>query len=231
MIECLITTAVNYSSVFVGQSNSGVKMNNCHCFLFIIFLLHSLPSTAQANGAEWEERSFVGHSRYSFYQQDGAEVIKGETSGAASLLYRREPVDLTQQPVVRWRWKIKNTFGGDVDEHSQQGDDYPARLYVVVKTGLFPWQTLAVNYVWSSSGKEGDTWPSAYTDKSQMIAVQAGETNVGKWRNERRNVVEDFKRLFGVDVSRLEGYAVMIDGDNTGSDGVAWFSDIRFGKN
>ena len=203
-------------------------MRNGYCFLFIIFLLAGLPSTVEANEKGWEERSFVGNTRYSFYQQDGVEIIKGETAGAASVLYRQHNVDLTKRSVFRWRWKIQKTFGNDINEQSQQGDDYPARLYVVVKTGLLPWQTLAVNYVWSSSGEVGDTWPSAYTEKSQMIAIQAGEANVGQWHSEQRNVVADFKRLFGADVSRLEGYAVMIDGDDTGSEGVAWFADIRF---
>ncbi len=188
------------------------------------------PSLASAGQAAWDERSFVGHTRYTFIQENGTETIKGETAGTASVLYRRDKVNLTETPVLRWRWKINNTYGSEINEQSRDGDDYPARLYVVVKTGLFPWQTLAVNYVWSSSGQVGDTWPSAYTEKSQMVAVQAGERNVGRWLSEERNVVADFKRLFDVDVSTLDGYAIMVDGDNTGRSATAWFSQIRFGK-
>lgn len=188
------------------------------------------PSLASAGQTAWDERSFVGHTRYTFIQENGIETIKGETAGTASVLYRREKVNLTETPVLRWRWKINNTYGSEINEQSRDGDDYPARLYVVVKTGLFPWQTLAVNYVWSSSGQVGDTWPSAYTEKSQMVAVQAGERNVGRWLSEERNVVADFKRLFDVDVSTLDGYAIMVDGDNTGRSATAWFSQIRFGK-
>ncbi|MEH6473026.1 MAG: DUF3047 domain-containing protein [Halopseudomonas sp.] len=197
-------------------------------FLIAVYLLGGLLSLANADEKDWDERSFVGNTRYTFELDNGKEIIKGETSGAASVLYRQERVDLSKRPVVRWRWKIKSTYGADINEQSREGDDYPARVYVVVKTGLFPWQTLAVNYVWSSNGKVGDTWPSAYTKKSHMVAVQAGNRNAGLWFHERRNVVEDFKRLFDVDVSTLEGYAVMVDGDNTGSSGTAWFSDIRF---
>ncbi|MEH6652456.1 MAG: DUF3047 domain-containing protein [Motiliproteus sp.] len=197
-------------------------------WLIVISCLMVSTSQANVNEQEWDERSFVGHTQYSFYRQDGKEIIKGESSGTSSILYRRSLIDLTQRPVLRWRWKIKNTYGVDINEQSREGDDYPARLYVVVKTGLFPWQTLAVNYVWSSSGQVGDTWQSAYTEKSQMVALRAGDHHVGRWLSEERNVVADFKRLFDIDVSTLEGYAVMVDGDNTGSSGAAWFSDIRF---
>jgi hypothetical protein len=183
-------------------------------------------ANAQING--WEEQSFVGHTRYSIEQRGESSIIKGEASGTSSVLYRRHPVDLNKTPIIRWRWKISHSYGTDINERSREGDDYPARLYVVVRRGWFGWQTLAVNYVWSSSSQVGDSWPSAYTDKSQMLVLQSGDANAGLWQQEQRNVVEDFKRLFAIDVTKLDGYAVMVDGDDTGSTGTAWFSDIRF---
>lgn len=198
--------------------------------LLVIYSLLGLPSGAIAEEADWDERSFVGHTRYSFSQHDGKETIKAESAGTASALYRRASIDLTARPVLRWRWKVKNTYGTDIDEQSREGDDYPARVYVVVKTGLLPWQVLSVNYVWSSSGQIGDTWVSAYTNKSRMLAVQAGDQHVERWLSEERNVVADFKQLFDRDVSTLEGYAIMVDSDNSGRSATAWFADIRFDK-
>lgn len=87
---------------------------------------------------------------------------------------------------------------------------------------------MALNYVWSSSGVKGDDWPSPYTEQSHMVAVEAGDERVGSWVRLQRDLVKDFEQYFGEEVLELDGYAVMVDGDNTGSEGVAWFSEIRF---
>jgi len=187
-----------------------------------------LGSGSTLGGATWEEKSFVGHTRYRVTVEDGVETIEGEARASASLYYRRQPIDLTRTPVLHWRWKVSTVYGGDFDERTKAGDDYPARLYVAVKTGFFPWQTRAINYVWSSKQPLGATWPNAYTDKTQMVAVAAGADDLGRWRAQQRDVVADFKRYFDLDVTELAGYAVMVDGDNTGNGATAWFTDIHF---
>ena len=40
----------------------------------------------------------------------------------------------------------------------------------------------------------------------------------------------DFKQYFGIDVTSLNGYAVMVDGDNTGESATGWFADIAFSE-
>ena len=41
-------------------------------------------------------------------------------------------------------------------------------------------------------------------------------------------MIEDFEKYFGLDVSSIDGYAIMIDGDNTGQSNIGWFDDIAF---
>ncbi len=191
------------------------------------FLASMLILTASANAVDlrdWKERSFDGNTDYS---HDGT-AIRGETQGAASVLYREEKIDLSKTPVVNWRWKISNTYGTAHDEQSKGGDDYPARLYVVVKTGFLPWQTLALNYVWSSNQPVGTSWKNAFTDKAVMVVLDSGEQNLNLWQSHSRNVVEDFKTYFGEEVDTLDGYAIMVDGDNTGQGATAWFEQIEF---
>ena len=190
----------------------------------ILFAASLLPSVHAMDLREWKERSFKGNTDY---VRDGTG-IRGETQGAASVLYREEAVDLSQTPILKWRWKISNTYGTEHDEKSKSGDDYPARLYVVFKTGFLPWQTLALNYVWSSNQPIGSSWKNAYTDKAMMIVVDSGDENAELWQRHERDVVEDFRTFYAVDVDELDGYAIMVDGDNTGKSATAWFDDIEF---
>ena len=192
-----------------------------------LLLASLLISTAAAQAMDlrdWKERSFDGNTDYS---HDGS-AIRADTQGAASVLYREEKIDLTKTPVLHWRWKISNTYGTEHNEQSKAGDDYPARLYVVVKTGFLPWQTLALNYVWSSNQAVGTSWKNAFTDKAMMVVVDSGEEGTNLWQSHSRNVVQDFKTYFGEEVEQLDGYAIMVDGDNTGKSATAWFEGIRF---
>lgn len=178
--------------------------------------------------SEWKERSFSGNTQYELVQVNGTRVLRGHTQGEASILYKEQTIDLKSNPVIHWSWKVKDIFSG-IDERSRQGDDFPARLYVVVKMGFFPWDTLAINYVWAASEPIDAGWPNPFTDKAHMIAVQSGSQFVGDWVSQSRNVADDFRRAFGVNIEKLSGYAVMVDGDNAGKEGTAWFGEIRFG--
>lgn len=177
--------------------------------------------------SDWKERSFSGNTQYELVQENGTRVLKGHTQGQASILYKEQTIDLSTQPIIHWSWKVDTTFA-DLDEKSRGGDDFPARLYVVVKTGFLPWDTLAINYVWSAHAPVNDGWTNPFTDKAHMIAVQSGPQHVGEWVSQSRNVADDFRQAFGVDIDSLDGYAVMVDGDNAGQEATAWFGEISF---
>ncbi len=175
----------------------------------------------------WKERSFAGNTDYEMVEEQGSRVLRGHTNGKASILYTEQSVNLKNTPVIEWSWKVDRTYEG-INERSRQGDDFPARLYVVAKTGFLPWDTLAINYVWSADAPLGDSWANPFTRKAQMVVVQTGNQHVGTWVQQQRNVAEDFKTYFDTDITDLSGYAVMVDGDNAKREAIAWFGQIQF---
>jgi len=185
----------------------------------------------QGDLSGWEEKSFKGNSQYKFVEvKDNGQLIKvlrASTEGQASGLFKDVDIDLQKTPYLHWSWQVKNLLEGN-DERSKGGDDYPARIYVVVSGGAFFWNTKAINYVWSSNQPQGSEWPNAYTSNAKMIAVQTGKEKVGQWVKEKRNVREDLKRLFGDDLTQIDAIAVMVDGDNTGQSATSFFGDIYF---
>ena len=188
---------------------------------------HSFP---EPDLSLWDERSFKGHSEYELVQHDGQNVLRATTQSAASVLYKRQMVDLTKTPYLNWSWKIDNVFS-EINEQEKSGDDFPARLYVVAQTGLLPWETVAINYVWSSSEPLGSDWSNPYTDKNHMVAVQSGSDLVGDWTIQKRDIAADFRQYFDLEIDELAGYAVMIDGDNSDQSGAAYFGMINFSQN
>lgn len=175
----------------------------------------------------WKEKSFVGHTLYEPYRENGKTVLKATAANSASVLYKQETIDLTDTPWLEWTWKVDAVYN-NIDEQSKAGDDFPARLYVTAKSGVLPWQTIAINYVWSSKSPINEAWENPFTSKSMMVSVQSGNTMAGHWVSQRRNIVEDFRQLFNIEVKRLSGYAVMVDGDNSSQTGTAYFGNIDF---
>ncbi len=61
-----------------------------------------------------------------------------------------------------------------------------------------------------------------------MLAVRSGENEAGQWVSEKRNIRDDFKALFGEDITEIHAVAIMSDSDNTGQSATAYYGDIFF---
>jgi hypothetical protein len=181
-------------------------------------------STGDVTG--WSERSFAGNTDYTLAQDAGRSVLHAQCTGAASALYKEQRIDLKRTPIINWSWRVDETFAS-IDETTKAGDDYPARVYVVVSGGIRAWRTRAVNYVWASKQPVGASWPNAFTRNAQMLALRSGP-QPGVWVKESRNVIEDFERLHGRRIDAIDGVAIMTDCDNTGGSVQAWYGDIYF---
>ena len=117
---------------------------------------------------------------------------------------------------LHWQWRADQIADWpEVDEQIKVGDDFQARVYVV-KKGWLPWQTRAINYVWSRQAAPGTYWPNPFASQAVMVVVQ-GPGGAGRWQSVTRNVREDFRRFHGMDVDSVDAVAIMTDGDNTGT--------------
>jgi hypothetical protein len=186
-----------------------------------------IPVLMDADLEGWRDWKFSGATEYTRVFSQGRPVIKAVSNGAASGVYRKIRIDLGETPVIHWNWRVENTLGA-IDETRRQGDDYSARIYVMVAHPVFFWKTYALTYVWSSAQPAGSAWPNAYSDGARVIAVRSGDAGLGEWHRERRDVRADFKRYFGKEVRYANAVAVMTDTDDTGKQAVAYYGDIWF---
>jgi hypothetical protein len=144
---------------------------------------------------------------------------------AASGLFREFKFDTEDWPILSWRWKVvKLPEKGDV--YSKETDDYGARVYVVFPRFL-RWRTKTINYIWARTLPRGESVPNPWLpDNAVMIAVRSGYDSLGVWITEKRNVYEDYRRLFGGDPPDAGAIAVMTDSDNTGGEAEAYYDDF-----
>ncbi|TPW16731.1 MAG: hypothetical protein FD130_936, partial [Halothiobacillaceae bacterium] len=145
----------------------------------------------------WQNKSFKGET--TLVTLENLPVLQAKSDNSASGLFHEKRIDLQRTPYLHWSWRIDKPLGR-LNEQSKAGDDYPARIYVVISGGLLFWQTQAINYVWSSNQRAGTEWPNAFTDHAHMIAQRGQEDQLGVWHHERRDIRADVKRLIGSDV-------------------------------
>ncbi|SKA09665.1 Protein of unknown function [Trichlorobacter thiogenes] len=172
----------------------------------------------------WETKSFKGTTDYSLVQENGRTVLKAHAKAAASGLSKKLKFSPVNHRYLKWNWKIANTIAQG-NEKTKQGDDYAARVYVVFP-GRFFWQMRALNYIWANKLPKGEFVPNAFTSNALLIAVESGQSKAGQWVSEERDILADFRRVFGEDPPDAGAIAIMTDTDNTGAEATAWYGDI-----
>jgi hypothetical protein len=177
----------------------------------------------------WERRNFKAATDYRIVTDAGRgrPVIRASASGTASGLFRNVRIDLDKTPYLSFSWNVSDVYAG-IDERTKAGDDFPARVYVVIERGIGGLRSLSLNYVWSNTGAPGDLWPSPYTSQVKLLALDAGPARTGRWISHKRNVKADLRRAFGEEITSIGAVAIMTDADNFGGRTVTLYGDLSF---
>ena len=203
------------------------------------------PSRTVPDG--WKQIRFGENdssTRYDLVRRDSTVVVRARSENGASGLFTKQRVDLSRYPILEWRWKVTD-MPTRADVTTDTTDDAAARLYVTFDyqdLGLIDRLKLmllrrvafseapsrALNYLWASHHKSGEAIASPYTDQIRMIPVRSGAARMGEWVRERRNVLADYRAVFGEDPPAVNGLAIMTDADNTGGSARALYGDIVF---
>ncbi len=145
-------------------------------------------------------------------------------------------IRLADYPYISWRWRIEGTVDDSGTANAEgkilsAGDDFAAKIGIqMLPAGGDDLREIA--YVWTSSIPEGTTlvqeagalfWRFSF----YRVVAESGDEHVGEWRTETRNLVEEYKRIWpDEEPGLLIRIFLMTDGDNTGTEATASYSDI-----
>lgn len=178
----------------------------------------------------WQEKQFVGLTDYQPVVIDGVAALKAHSVMSASGLYLEQRIDLHETPFLNWHWRVDRALTR-LDEQTKRGDDYAARVYVVINGGLRFWKTRALNYVWSSSMAPESSWDNAYAGPNvRMISVRNNRNPTAEWLTEKRNILSDLKDHFGDEIRYIDAIAIMTDTDNSMGEAIAYYSNMFFSE-
>jgi len=165
--------------------------------------------------------------------KEGEEIaLRLKSDASAFGIYNEQDFDIRDYPVLNWEWKVTQLpEGGNFLKKDK--DDQAAQVYISFGSLSFfnkPF-VKAVGYYWSSTlpvGTEGEcpTW-----SKSRAIVIETGEEKLGEWITEKRNVYQDYEKLFeDDDPSDVSALRLYTNSQHTGTGTEAFFRNIYFSK-
>jgi hypothetical protein len=185
-------------------------------------------------------------TQYEATRVDGRTVLHAVADSARSGLHCPVNIDPNDTPWLRWQWRVDAPCP-DATVGDDDAEDTPVRIVVAfegdmsrlsLRDQLFhdqvqlftgnelPYATLT--YVWDGQLPTGRVVPYTRTSRIQYQVVESGVARQGQWLNYERNVVEDFKAVFGEAPGRVINVGLLTDSDDLKNRIEAWYGDIGF---
>lgn len=179
------------------------------------------------NGPDWEQDDYF----YSVREEEGNKFLRFEGVTAKHInfpLADKEDLDIYRTPFLSWKWRIHDLPEG-ANEDNNNLNDTAASIYVVFDMGkvLFKKVPKSIRYTWSSTLAEG-TELSKFYGNQKIIVMGSGKPQDNGWMHFQRNIVEDYRRLFGdAPPSRPLAILLLSDGDSTNDFVKADYDNIK----
>jgi hypothetical protein len=136
-------------------------------------------------------------------------------------------VNLKQTPILVWSWKVVVLPKGG-DARRAATDDEAGQLYVIWRRFPEMVRSRVIGYVWDTTAPPGEFIKSQKSGTVTYVVVRSGSAELGRWLTEQRNVVDDFRKIFGEAPDNPDAVAVAIDSDDTTSSAEAYIGPILF---
>lgn len=149
----------------------------------------------------WDKQDW-GSPKYDFtvVEQGGQRVVQMKSESDSSNINKdiRGKVRLAETPMLEWTWKVTALPKG-ADARNAATDDEAAQMYVVWPRFPHALRSQIIGYIWDSTAPVGSVFKSQKNGTVTYIVVRSGPADLGKWVTERRDVRQDFKRIYGED--------------------------------
>lgn len=175
--------------------------------------------------AGWRHRTFWTRRpmQIDFAVKAGVPALRLETRSTASMLGRYVDFDLAEYRVLSWRWYIEQPITSTADERTREGDDHPARLFLVFRTTGGEERRMEI--IWGNRLKAGDykaigTFPHYVAD--------GGDNHIRQWRNADVDLRTVYRHIWPDDApAHLIEIAIFCDSDETHGHTISYFADLK----
>jgi len=184
--------------------------------------------------SDWHGRADDFRDIYKINTTADSSYLSARSEGSDNLIIKKVNIDIAKYPYLNWKWRAR-TLPIEGDESEKSKCDIAASVIVVIRASK--WRPQSIKYTWSTTLPKETLSESPYAfwpARTDIIVMQSGEENLGKWITEKVNVLEHYKMFYDKKKVRskdIEAFVIMTDSDNTKSLSEADYDDIFFSKN
>lgn len=178
----------------------------------------------------WTLEEKAGTPDFRIEKTEGIPYVRLRSNNSSFGLKKEMNLDIKNFPYLNWKWKVTR-LPARGNFLKKETDDQAAQLYVLFPRFPAKLNTEFVGYLWDSNpnNKDKDGESPAWS-KSRVVILQAGPEKVNQWVQEKRNVYEDYKRLFKKEPPKAGGVALYINSQHTQGKAESSFTEIYFSK-
>jgi hypothetical protein len=179
----------------------------------------------------WKGQNW-GSPKYDFrvVTQGGHKALNLKSQGDGSTISKEVKVDVKTWPIIQWSWQaVTLPKGGDARKSAT--DDEAAQIYVTFPRFPSAVRSRIISYIWDTTAPVGSVFKSEKTGLVTYVVVRSGPADLGKWLTESRNVLEDYRKIYGEAPGEEVGaISIAIDSNDTSSSAESYVGEILFRK-
>jgi len=175
----------------------------------------------------WVGESFGRRADYDFTMEPNGLRLESRNEHSTIAREITGKVNLQETPIIEWSWKA-TILPTDGDLSPKGIRDMAAQLYVIWPRFPALLRSRIIGYVWDATTPATTIVKSQKTGTVTFVVVRSGSEDLGKWLTERRNVAEDYARIFGETPDDPKAIAISIDSNETHSSAESFMGSIVF---
>ncbi len=175
----------------------------------------------------WILKIWRGKPDLKLIEEKEEKIYRLRSKASAISIYKEIKLDVQKSPILEWTWKAtKIPERGSAKHYSK--DDQAIGIYVVFPRFPSMLNSRLIAYIWDSNVPKGKIFRSRKQLMVHYIVVRSGKKDLKKWITERRNVFEDYKKIFSSSPPKIGGISIMIDSDDTDDSAESFIKKIAF---
>jgi hypothetical protein len=173
-----------------------------------------------------------GSPKYEFriVSQSARKTLHLKSHDDSSTISKEAKVNVKDRPILQWTWQVVTLPKGG-DARKSATDDQAAQVYVTFPRFPSAVRSRIISYIWDTTAPAGAIFKSEKTGLVTYVVVRSGAADLGKWVTESRNVLEDYKKIYGeAPAEDVGAVSISIDSNDTHSSAESYFGEILFRK-
>jgi hypothetical protein len=157
-------------------------------------------------------------------------IIKAESLGTRSSLFKEVGEKERDDPVLSWKWKVSNVVRSAIETRKDRHDAAARVIVVFGREKRFKLlskepEGLRMEYLWASRPPRGQLFDRPGEKDSKIFVLESGEGKVGQWVSETRDLRKDFKTAFHTDFPGVWAIGIETDTDHSNEGVTAWYTE------